>query len=161
MSIRIIAAMSNNWVIGSEGTIPWACEADRDYFKACTEGHDLIVGRKTWENCWHLPHLIVLSKTLEVKQPRRSDTKIVRTIDEALATCGSDRMPPTYVIGGEQIYKLFLPLAQRLLLSQIDVTVAGDAFFPDFGRRQWEQTSVWREGICRFFVYEKERNARL
>jgi dihydrofolate reductase len=157
MSLKIIAAMSNNWVIGSEGTIPWTCPEDRRYFDRVIEGHDLIVGRKTYETCQHLPRLIVLSTKLRVKDLRREDTRIARTVDEVMCSCS----PDTYVIGGEQIYRMFLPLAQWLFLSQIDVSVAGDTFFPNFGRREWEMQNNWRQGTCRFFVYQKVRNALL
>lgn len=158
MSLRIIAAMSNNWVIGSEGAIPWDCSEDRVYFQDTTKNHDLIVGRKTYATCSHLPRLIVLSQNkLKVRDLERKDTRLARNVDEALAICS----PDVYVIGGAQIYRLFLPLAQKLILSQIDVTVAGDAFFPDFGHRQWTRTSNWKMGICHFHIFEKVQNTKL
>jgi len=158
MSLKIIAAMSNNWVIGSENTIPWVNEADNNHFKQAIEGHDLIVGRKTYQTTWHLPRLIVLSREkLKVKDLHRDDTRIARSVDEVMSSCS----PDTFVIGGEQIYRLFLPLAQRLYLTQINVAVPGDTFFPDFGRRQWQLVNDWRRKGCRFHVFEKVQNAVL
>lgn len=157
MSLKIIAAMSNNWVIGSEGAIPWSNKCDREYFLRVIENHDLIVGRKTYASCWHLPRLIVLSSKLKVRELQRPDTRIARTVDEVLCSCA----PDTYVIGGAQIYKLFLPLAQWLFLTQVNLTIAGDAFFPDFSRRQWELHNNWQQADCKFFVYKKVGNALL
>lgn len=157
MSLKIIAAMSNNWVIGSDGAIPWINEVDMNHFKETVEGHDLVVGRKTYESCWHLPRLIVLSEKLKVKDLKREDTRLARTVDEVTCTC----TPDTFVIGGAQIYKLFLPLAEWLHLTQIDINVEGDTFFPDFGRRQWQLISKVQRKNCYFYTFNKVMNALL
>ena len=129
MEIILIAAISKHYVLGFNGKIPWKVPEDMDRFRKLTLEHPVIMGRKTYES---LPEKsrplpgrknIVLSKTLEP----RNGIHIARSLDEALeSTEGRD----SYVMGGREIYKLFLPKATRLEITQIDGDFPGDVFFP-------------------------------
>ena len=137
MDIAIIAAVSENNVIGIEGRIPWRIPEDMKRFKQLTLHHPVIMGRKTYES---IPERfrplkdrrnIVLSSTLGLGD----GIHVARTIEEALElTNGKD----SYVIGGEKVYRDFLPLVNRMELTRIHETYKGDAFFPEFDLKDWE-----------------------
>lgn len=139
MTLSIIAAVSDNNVIGRGGDLPWRLRADLRRFKALTTGHTVIVGRKTHESIVRrlgrpLPdrRTIVLSRT-----PGRAEgCEVVTSWDEALERVrGEDE---GFVIGGAEIYRLALPHADRIYLTRVHVDVRGDAFFPPFDRRAWQ-----------------------
>jgi dihydrofolate reductase len=127
----VIAAMSLNRVIGSEGRIPWHLPEDFRWFKRTTTGHVLLMGRKTFESIGRpLPdrETIVLSRS----GFRHPAVKTISSL-EALAPLAGERQ--VFVCGGAQIYGELLPLCDELLLTVIRREVAGDAFFPGFEDR--------------------------
>ena len=137
MDLTIIAAVSENNVIGIGGRIPWKISEDMDHFKDLTMGHPVIMGRKTYES---IPKKfrplkgrknIVLSSGLGP-----SDwIYVVRTIEEALQLTSYE---DSYVMGGERVYRDFLPLANRMELTRIHEIYNGDAFFPKVDSNDWE-----------------------
>ena len=133
--ISLIVAYNNNKVIGKDGKIPWFCPEDLKRFKELTMGSPVIMGRKTWESLPVRPlpgrGNVVVSKTLPLQY---SDSIIIVSTLRA-AILGSQEYYPDseiFIIGGEEIYRQAMPLADRMYLTHINNNSEGDAFFPDF-----------------------------
>lgn len=132
MELIIIAAMATNRVIGCHNTIPWKIPEEMAHFKRTTMGHTLIMGRHTYESIGApLPgrHNMIVSANPSF-QPHPACT-VAPSLARAIALC--QPAEKVFLIGGEQLYRAGLPLAQTLILSVIDQDFAGDAFFPEFG----------------------------
>lgn len=138
--ISLIAARSTNGVIGINNTMPWHLEGELKYFKKVTLNHAVVMGRKTFESLGNtpLPHRdnIVLSRRTHTD--KRSDAMYVSDHD----TIVQQQIPHTdlsdiFVIGGEQIYRLFMPYADRLIITEVSLHVEGDAYFPEFSEKEW------------------------
>ncbi len=138
MTISLIAALGKNRVIGSDNSIPWKLPADMKRFKEITMGKPVIMGRKTFESIGRpLPHRTNIIITND-KNYKADGCIVVHSADEALkAAKGSEIM----VIGGAQIYKLFIPIANRMYLTFIDKEFEGDAYFPQYNKHEWKETS--------------------
>lgn len=135
--VVLIVAMARDRVIGDNGRLPWHLPADLKRFKALTMGHTIVMGRKTYDSIGRaLPgrRNIVVSRnaTLAVDGADRATS-----LRAALDLAGNAEQ--VFVIGGEQIYRLALPLADRIELTEIDTAVAGNAWFPEIDRDQWDE----------------------
>lgn len=126
--VTMVVARATNGVIGRGGTLPWHLPADLKRFKALTMGSVLVMGRKTFDS---LPGLlpgrrhVVLTRDPEW---RAEGAEVARDPDEALALAGTDRVS---VIGGADIFRLFLALADRIELTEVFEDVPGDTSMPD------------------------------
>lgn len=155
MELAIIAAVSENNVIGKDGKIPWHIKEDIDRFKRLTLEHPVIMGRITYEllpeRFRPLPQRknIVLSNTLE----SREGIYIAKNIREALNL--TDDLD-SYVIGGSKIYRLFLHLTNKIELTRVHRNFEGDAFFPEINLNEWvlknRLYNVSKEGISYSFL---------
>lgn len=138
MLVSIVVAMDENGVIGRNNALPWHLPDDLKRFKALTLGKPMLMGRKTFESIGKpLPgrRNIVLTRS-PAWQHDGVDT--VHSLEEALALAGeADEMA---VIGGEEIFKLALPVASRIYLTRVHARVDGDTVFPAFDRSQWRET---------------------
>jgi dihydrofolate reductase len=128
-SIKAIVAISENYVIGKNGDLPWKISEDLKWFKKITLGHTLLMGRKTWES---LPGPLpkrenwVLSSTLTT-QP---DIQVFTKLEKALEAASNHEL---FIIGGGELYRQTLPLCGELYVSEVHREIEnGDAFFPDF-----------------------------
>ncbi len=131
----VIAAMSENRVIGSGGRLPWRLPLDMARFKRLTMGHAVIMGRKTYDSMRSpLPgrNNIVISRNPFFAA---RGVKPAASLERAIALAGGDR--EIYVIGGGSIYALALPRADRIELTVVHAEVGGDAFFPEFDEGAW------------------------
>lgn len=131
MKISMIAAMANNRVIGKDNQMPWHLPADFAWFKRCTMGKPVVMGRKTYQSIGRpLPgrHNIVISRDPSVSFP---GTTVVSSIDEAFKLVAGEA--EVMIIGGGSIYTSCLEKADRLYLTHIDLEVEGDTQFPDWG----------------------------
>ncbi len=129
MRIAMIAAMANNRVIGKDNQMPWHLPADLKHFKKVTLGKPVIMGRKTYQSIGKaLPgrRNIVISRQSGALS---TDADWVQSIELALALVQHEA--EVMIIGGAEIYRQVLPLADTLYITDIDLTVEGDAFFPD------------------------------
>ncbi len=138
MTISMIAAAASNGVIGANNRLPWRLPADTAYFVAQTKGMTVLMGRKTFESLkGPLKNRtnVILSRTL-TKAP--DGCMLVRSAEEALGRIGDQDL---MVIGGEEIYRLMLPYADRVLLTEIDQAFEGDACFPELPSREWKLAS--------------------
>lgn len=126
--IRIVVAVSENGVIGKDNTLIWWLPADLQWFKKNTIGFPVIMGRKTFESIGRpLPNRknIILTRDISYTQ---EGIEVVRSVEEALSICsGEERVS---VIGGGEIYRMFLPTADELYLTKVHASFDGDTFFP-------------------------------
>ncbi len=153
MRISIIAAVAANGVIGCQGRLPWCLPEDLARFKSLTMGHTVIMGRRTFESLPHgaLPgrRNIVLSR-----QPLTLDgAEVFRSLDQALAQCRNEE--EIFIIGGETVYRAALPVAGRMLLTLVEQSPAGDAFFPPIDRHEWQE--IKKEKHSGFSFVELQR----
>ncbi len=136
--ISLITAVSANGVIGRGGELPWHLSDDLKRFKQLTLGKPIVMGRKTFESIGRaLPgrQNIVLTRQSDFIA---DDCDIVSSAGAAIAIAGgADEL---MVIGGSDIYKLFLPLAGRIYMTRVDVDIDGDAHFPELDDNQWQET---------------------
>ena len=137
MIVSMIAAMANDRIIGIDNSMPWHLPADFAWFKQCTLGKPVIMGRKTYDSIGRpLPgrHNIVISRdnTLLIE-----GVTVVDGIDAALKAAGE--VAEVMVIGGGAIYQACLPIASRLYLTFIDAKIDGDTQFPQWDNR-FQQT---------------------
>ncbi|MCG6976504.1 MAG: dihydrofolate reductase [Acidiferrobacterales bacterium] len=135
MIISLIAAIADNGVIGRDNTLPWHLPADLKYFKKVTMGHPIIMGRKNFADIGRpLPgrHNIILSRDLSFNA---DGCTVAHNPKEALAAAGDAK--EVFVIGGAEVYRIFLPLADRLLITQVHINADGDIRFPDYDQHEW------------------------
>ena len=133
--ISIIVAMAKNRVIGANNKLPWHLSADLKRFKALTMGHHIIMGRKTFESIGRiLPGRtsVVLTRNAAL---RADGAVVVGDIESAFAKCADDA--EAFVIGGEQIFRETMPLADRVYLTHIDKEFDGDSYFPALEHEAW------------------------
>lgn len=134
--IILVLARAANGVIGNAGGMPWHIPADLRHFKQITKGSPMIMGRKTFDS---LPGLldgrrhIVLTRDTEWEE---EGAEVVHTVGDALRLANA---PHVYVIGGAEIYKLFLPLADRVELTEIKAKPQGDTEMPAFANKDWQE----------------------
>jgi dihydrofolate reductase len=159
--ISLIAAASENNVIGDHGRIPWSIPADLQYFRTQTLGKPVIMGRKTYESIGHplpkRPNIVITRQ--EGFSAEGCD--VAGSLDQALQVAGCKDAEEVFVIGGGEIYKEALPKADRVYLTRVHTEIAGDAYFPEFHAEHWVEASRERheaEGAqpaYTFLVYEK------
>jgi dihydrofolate reductase len=139
MKISIIVAVSKNGTIGQKGKIPWHFPEDLKRFKKITTGHHLIMGRKTYESIGHpLPGRtnIVITRDPKLKIKK---CIIVHSLKEALRIAQNAGEKEAMVIGGESVYKLALPIADKIYLTKIHHNFCGDTFFPKIDANEWRE----------------------
>jgi dihydrofolate reductase len=139
--ISLVYAQSRNGFIGLNGGLPWHLPSDLKRFKATTLGKPVIMGRKTWDGLPRKP-LPGRINIVVTRQPGflAEGAVIVATVNEALNAAGD--APEICVIGGGEIYNLFLAKANRIYLTEVDVDVAGDTLAPVLNKEQWHEVSV-------------------
>ena len=140
MQISIIAAMTENRVIGINNELPWHLPADLARFKALTLNKPIIMGRKTYESIGRpLPkrHNIIISR----KGYSAENCDVFPTIDAALRFCEQNKFKEVFIIGGASIYETCLPLANTLYLTYVKTKIdRGDVFFPEWDDSKWQRT---------------------
>ncbi|MFJ9461840.1 dihydrofolate reductase [Viridibacillus arvi] len=137
--ISLIVAHDENNVIGLNNAMPWHLPGDLAYFKRTTMGKPMIMGRKTFESIGKpLPGRtnIVITRDEEYA---REGIVIVHSLEEALAQAEKES-EEIMIIGGEQIFRMTLPMANRLYVTKIEKQYEGDTFFPSYGD-EWQVVS--------------------
>ncbi|MBK7691058.1 MAG: dihydrofolate reductase [Bacteroidetes bacterium] len=145
MKLSIIVATSLNHVIGVSNQLPWHLPADLKYFKQLTNGHAIVMGRKTFESIGRpLPNriniVITRSKSFEVE-----GVIVQHSIEDALQYC--QNMDEVFIIGGDTIYQQMMHLAQTIYVTTVHTFIEnGDAFFPELDLKQWTlRSNVFHE----------------
>jgi dihydrofolate reductase len=132
--IAFVVAFDRNKVIGKDGALPWRLPDDMRHVRAVTMGKPLIMGRRTYDSIGRaLPGRtnIVLTRDPAF---HAEGVLVARTPEEALALAGD--VPEVIVFGGAEVFRQYLPLADRIYLTQVDADVGGDTYF-DFGGTDW------------------------
>ncbi len=142
MSIKIIAALSTNGVIGDKGKIPWFIRGELKRFKDITMGHNVVMGRKTFES---IGKVLEGRRNIIVSNNKsfHADGAIVEnSLDSAISQC--DRGKDIFIIGGSKIYEMALKYCDYLYLTVIHKSFSGDTFFPEYDARKWTLISETR-----------------
>lgn len=136
--LTLICARARNGVIGRGNEIPWRLPEDLKHFKATTLGHVLIMGRRTFDSIGRpLPGraTVVVSRQADW---RAEGCVTAASLAAALAIAHAEQRGEIFAAGGADIYRQSLPIAARLLLTEIDIEVDGDTHFPAFDAAQWQ-----------------------
>jgi dihydrofolate reductase len=138
----MIAAMANNRVIGKDNKMPWHLPEELSYFKKVTMGKPIVMGRNTFESIGRpLPGRknIVISRNQSLQI---DGVTVVNSINAAIEA--GDNCDELMIIGGAMLYKEMLLKADVLYVTEIELEVEGDAFFPDYNEFQWEKKNFER-----------------
>ena len=136
--VTLIVARAENGVIGRDGGLPWRLPEDLKHFKALTLGTPMVMGRKTFES---LPGLlpgrrhIVLTRDPEW---HAEGAERAGAVAEAIALAGEPRVS---VIGGAEVFRLFLPIADRIELTEVHAPAEGDTILPPFDAGHWREVA--------------------
>ncbi len=185
MKTIIIVAMTRSRVIGKDGRIPWHDSDDLKHFKKVTTGHAVIMGRKTFDSIGRpLPgrRNVVITRNTETPKRRNAETDAaqaairnpqsptpnpaaatldyVRSLDEALELCRRRNEERAFIIGGGQIYRRALPIADEMIVTWIDrPDIEGDTFFPEWDAECWTVTPAG-DGTPSFAVEYRRRRGQ-
>jgi dihydrofolate reductase len=164
--ITILVAFDDNRLIGQNGKLPWNIPEDLALFKQRTMGHTVIMGRKTWEGLPKKPlpgrtNVIISSNFVEIPNRhliKRTPIRVCNNLKQAVrnlqrkgncpkhwrsSTEGCPWQPEIYIIGGGQLYKAAMKIANRIIVSKVHGKFEGDTYFPKIGWR-WRKKSVER-----------------
>ena len=133
--ISLIVAMARNRVIGCNNRMPWHLPADFAYFKRITLGHPIVMGRKTFES---IGRILPGRRNIVVSRNRDflvDGADVMHSLDEAISSCQDNE--EVFVIGGAALYAAALPHADRLYITEVDVTPAGETLFPVIDEMSW------------------------
>ena len=141
MIISAIVAVAKNNVIGKDNDIPWYLPADLKYFKKTTLNHHIIMGRNCYESIGK-----PLPKRTNVVLTRNpffivSNCYVTHSVNEALEVAKNNEEEEAFIIGGAQIYEQSMNLWDKLYLTEVDLEVEGDVFFPEINFEEWELIS--------------------
>lgn len=169
--VLIAAVARKNRVIGKEMELPWHLPADLRHFKRLTRGETLLMGRRTYESILHqfggpLPERRMVVVTTRGALPEHPEAEVYPTIEAAMAALSN--LPRVFISGGGEIYRQFLPQADRLELTLIEGPYEGDTFFPPFEslvgpvfEETWSEAHPAENGrpAFRFVRYERRADA--
>lgn len=136
--VFLVVAVATNGVIGKDGALPWHLPADLRHFKALTTGKPMIMGRKTFES---LPGLLPGRRHIVLTRDTgwaEDGAEVAHSAEEAIALANA---PHIAVIGGAEIYRQFLPHADRIEWTEVAAEPDGDTSFPAFDRGEWIETA--------------------
>jgi len=161
MEIILIAAVSKDRVIGKQGRIPWKIKEDLSFFKEKTLNSPIIMGRSTYNSIGRpLPNRLNIVMTRSAK--KTEGVTEVTSVKEAVETASKNKnSSKVYVIGGENIYKEFLPIAHRMIITEVELYVeGGDTFFPEWSINEWQEQNrdQKEENGIKFSFVEYTRN---
>jgi dihydrofolate reductase len=134
--ITLIVARAQNGVIGRDGGLPWRLPEDLRRFKALTMGTPMVMGRRTFES---LPGMLPARRHIVLTRDdgwTAEGAERAGSVAEAITLAGGPRVS---VIGGAEIFQLFLPLAARIELTEVHAAVKGDTILPPFDPEQWQE----------------------
>ena len=163
VSFVVVAAVAENRVIGADGGMPWHYPRDLAHFKTLTTGHPVVLGRVTYESILEqigepLPdRTSVVLTTRDLDAP--DDVVVAGGVEEATALgrrAAADRDVETvYVVGGASVYEAFLPIADRMVLTEVPERPDGDTQFPAWDEDAWEETARETDDDLAFVTYDR------
>ena len=136
--IVLVLARATNGVIGRDGGLPWRLPADLKHFKALTLGHPMIMGRKTFDS---LPGLLPGRRHIVLTRDPQWAGEGAETAPDMASAIQIADASPVMVIGGAEIYRLFLPVATRIELTEVHIEAQGDVAIPYPDPAQWQETA--------------------
>jgi dihydrofolate reductase len=138
MIISIVVAIAENNAIGKNNQLLWHLPADLKHFKQITTGHTVIMGRKTYDSVGKpLPNrrnIIITRQDITIE-----GCEVAKSIEDALALCAGEE--EVFIIGGAEIYKQSIHLADRIYLTIVHQKFDGDSYFPEINYGQWVETT--------------------
>lgn len=160
MKITIVAAVARNGVIGRANDLPWYLPEDLKRFKKLTAGKIVLMGRKTFESILGRLNKPLPNRTNVVVTHNRSyevpsGVLLFHTLEEAVDSLGS--AGDIYIIGGGEIFRETIPIADRLEITHVAQDAPGDVYFPEIDSNQWKK--VWEEPHDSFTFATYERIA--
>ncbi|WP_135664397.1 dihydrofolate reductase [Halorhabdus rudnickae] len=166
VQVVLLAAVAENGIIGSDGEIPWYYPEDLAHFKETTMGHPVIMGRRTYESIAErlggpLPGrtTVVLSQSgftpAEDGTGDQTTVRVADGIDAAIETATETGSDVVYVAGGATVYEQFLPVADRMILTEVPETPEGDTHFPEWDPDAWTVTDRRETEELAFVTYER------
>jgi len=141
MIISTIVAVAKNNIIGKDNDIPWYLPADLKYFKKITSGHHIIMGRKCFQSIGRpLPNR---TNVVLTRNPFfiASNCLVTDSMDEALRIAKENGETEAFIIGGGQIYDMTKDYWDRVYLTEVDLEVEGDIYFPALDLKEWNLVS--------------------
>ena len=136
-TVTLIAAASENNIIGKDNKLIWRLSDDLKHFKELTKGHFVIMGRKTFESMPKaLPNRtnVIITRKIDYKA---ENAIVVNSLEKALKVAENDNQP--FVIGGGEIYKLSMEIADRIELTRVHTSIEGDTSFPEIDLEKWQE----------------------
>jgi dihydrofolate reductase len=140
MKISMIAAVAENRVIGKDNDLVWRLPDDMKFFMQKTTGHHVIMGRKNFESL--PPKYSPLPNRTNIVITRQEEffidgAHVVHTFDDALKIAKDKEDEEVFIIGGGEIYKIGLAVADIMYLTEVKASFDGDAYFPEYDKNQW------------------------
>ena len=133
--ITMIVAVAENGAIGKDNNLLWHISGDLKRFKAITTGHSIIMGRKTYLSFPKRPLPDRKNIILTSGDAIFEGAYITKNIEQALTLCDSDEV---FIIGGESVYRQFLPYTTKIYLTRVHRSYEADTFFPTLNMNEWE-----------------------
>lgn len=153
----LIAAVSENGVIGKEGDIPWHIPEDLQHFKEKTTGNTVVMGRKTYESLpdsfTPLPDRENIVLTRSDFQPEEESVKVANSLEDAWEKSSNEKI---FIIGGAGIYRQTIDKVDEMVLTEIHENYDGDTFFPDYNRDKWVEKSREDHKNFSFVTYRRK-----
>lgn len=154
MKLSIIVAVAENGVIGHNNQLIWHLPEDLKMFKRLTSGHPIIMGRKTFESIGKpLPNRtsIIITKNPEFQI---EGCITVHSLEAAIEAANEIEENEAFIIGGAEIYRLALPFADKIYLTEVNHTFVGDTFFPEIDKEIWEEVNRTDHDIDEKHLYK-------
>ncbi len=164
MIVSIIVAKAENNVIGKDNQLIWHLPEDMKFFRKMTTGHHVAMGRKTFESLGkplsnRINYVITRNKSYD-----QEGVIVVYDIEEAIEKARLKGADELFILGGGEIYRQSLALADRLVITEVKTTVEGDTYFPEFEKSDWKEVSRDEHPSddrhaydYAFVIYEKQR----
>ncbi|WP_096085193.1 dihydrofolate reductase [Agaribacterium haliotis] len=144
MEMHIVVAMAQNNVIGVNNSLPWKLPADLKHFKALTMGHPMVMGRLTYESIGRpLPGRTTIVVTRDEKWRAADGVIVCHSLNEALSCAtelaADDGLDKFMIVGGANIYTQLIEKADVLHVTEVELDIEGDAFFPQINKAIWKE----------------------
>jgi len=139
MKLALVAAVSENNIIGFHNDLPWKLPADLQHFKDVTKGKPVIMGRKTYDSIGHAlkdRHNIIVSRQAHLQV---EGCDVVDSLKKAIRLAEKDMTEEVCVIGGGDIYRQALPIADQIYFTRVHATIQGDVSFPELSGFEWRE----------------------
>lgn len=163
MKVALVAAIARGGVIGRDGGLPWRVPEDMAHFREVTMGHPVVMGRRTWESLPQrfrpLPGRCNVVVTRNARWTAKGAERAATLADALQRLAGEERVS---VIGGGELFAAALPIADELVLTEIELEIDGDTFFPAWDRDAFvevsRETRVGADGTrLAFATYRRTR----